>query len=79
MTCASGHALFKGQCVGICSPGYAWDENGDCKPLTLEQKQLLQISKTLSEQETSQVRLSTVGFIGLGLLVASGYMIWRQS
>jgi hypothetical protein len=29
-SCPPGHALFKGQCAGICDPEHAWDANGNC-------------------------------------------------
>jgi hypothetical protein len=32
-TCPPGHSMFKGQCVGDCSAGYAWDDNGNCVPM----------------------------------------------
>jgi hypothetical protein len=47
--------------------------------LTQGQMELLEVARLLSIQEKAQVRLSSVGVIGLGLLTVTAYLIWRKS
>lgn len=50
----------------------------DVPPPTPEQEQLLAVAKALTAQARGQIRLTFAGAIGLGLLVTTGYMIWRK-
>lgn len=55
-----------------------WALAGTPAPLTPEQKQLLAVAAALSAQARGQIRLTFSGAVGLGLLVTTGYMIWRK-
>jgi hypothetical protein len=46
--------------------------------LTQEQKDFLAVVSALSQQEKAEVRLTSAGVVGLGLLTAAAYLIWSK-
>ncbi len=54
-----------------------WALAGATPPPTPEQ-QLVAVAKALRAQARGQIRLTFAGAVGLGLLVTTGYMIWRK-
>lgn len=47
-------------------------------PLTQDQQQFMVLVGILKKQRDAEVKLSVVGFLGLGLLGAAAYAIWRR-
>jgi len=48
-------------------------------PLTQDQQQFVLLVDILKKQRDAEVKLSVVGALGIGLLGAAAYLIWRKS
>ena len=47
-------------------------------PLTADQKALIALAQVIDKQKKAEIRLTFPGVVGLGMLGATAYLIWRR-